>query len=35
MELKKGNTILQYFKINKNLISYAAERSPEKWGNIL
>jgi hypothetical protein len=28
----KGNTILQYFKINKNLISYAAERSPEKWG---
>ena len=28
----KGNTILQYFKINKNLIRYAAERSPEKWG---
>ena len=23
---------MQYFKINKNLIRYAAERSPEKWG---
>ena len=28
----KGNTLLQYYGIDKNLISYAAERSPEKWG---
>jgi cyclopropane fatty-acyl-phospholipid synthase-like methyltransferase len=28
----KGNTILQYFGLDKNLIPYAAERSPEKWG---
>ena len=28
----KGNTLLQYYKINKNLIPCAAERSPEKWG---
>ena len=28
----KGNTILQFYGINKNLIKYAAERSPEKWG---
>ena len=28
----KGNTILQYFKLNSKLIPYAADRSPEKWG---
>lgn len=28
----KGNTILQYFHINSELIPYAAERSPEKYG---
>ena len=28
----KGNTILQYYGLNNKLISYAAERSPEKWG---
>jgi hypothetical protein len=28
----KGNTLLQYYKIDKSLIPYAAERSPEKWG---
>ena len=28
----KGNTLLQYYGIKKDLIPYAAERSPEKWG---
>ncbi len=28
----KGNTVLQYYGLNKNLIPLAAERSPEKWG---
>ena len=28
----KGNVILQYFDIDTNLIEYAAERSPEKYG---
>jgi hypothetical protein len=28
----KGNTLLQYYKLNSNLIPFAAERSPEKWG---
>ena len=28
----KGNTLLQYYKLNNNLIPFAAERSPEKWG---
>ena len=28
----KGNTILQYFNLNSDLIPYAAERSPEKYG---
>tara|TARA_Y100001970_G_C14148135_1_gene811040 strand:+ start:216 stop:1430 length:1215 start_codon:yes stop_codon:yes gene_type:complete len=28
----KGNTLLQYYGIDKNRIKYAAERSPEKWG---
>tara|TARA_Y100000590_G_scaffold465207_1_gene636828 strand:- start:631 stop:1593 length:963 start_codon:yes stop_codon:yes gene_type:complete len=27
----KGNTLLQYYKLNKKIIPYAAERSPEKW----
>jgi len=28
----KGNTLLQYYKLNSSHIKYAAERSPEKWG---
>ncbi len=28
----KGNTLLQYYKLNNKLIPFAAERSPEKWG---
>ena len=28
----KGNTVLQYYRLNHKMIPYAAERSPEKWG---
>jgi NDP-4-keto-2,6-dideoxyhexose 3-C-methyltransferase len=28
----KGNTILQYYGLDHNLIEAASERSPEKWG---
>ena len=28
----KGNTILQWYGIDKNLIKYAADRNREKWG---
>tara|TARA_B100001250_G_scaffold332733_1_gene298238 strand:+ start:2406 stop:3614 length:1209 start_codon:yes stop_codon:yes gene_type:complete len=28
----KGNTVLQYYKLNNKIIPYAAERSPAKWG---
>ena len=28
----KGNTLLQYYKINSKMIKFASERSPEKWG---
>lgn len=28
----KGNTILQYCGIDSRIISYAADRNPEKWG---
>lgn len=28
----KGNTLLQYFGIDKTLITAAAERNPDKWG---
>ena len=28
----RGNTLLQYFNLNKKLIPYAVERNPEKWG---
>ncbi len=28
----KGNTLLQHYGIDKKLIPFAAERSPEKWG---
>jgi len=28
----RGNTLLQYFNLNKKLIHYAVERNPEKWG---
>lgn len=30
----KGNTLLQYFGLNNNLITAAAERNPEKWGKV-
>ena len=29
----KGNTLLQFYGIDRRLIKYAAERSPEMWGN--
>jgi hypothetical protein len=29
----KGNTILQYAKIDASLVSYAADRNPDKWGS--
>lgn len=28
----KGNTVLQYYKINNQMIKYAADRTPTKWG---
>ena len=28
----KGNTLLQYYNLNKSIIPFAAERSSEKWG---
>ena len=28
----KGNSVLQYYKLDNKMIKYAAERSPEKWG---
>jgi hypothetical protein len=28
----KGNTVLQYYRLNHKKIPFAAERSPEKWG---
>lgn len=28
----RGNTLLQYFKLDNKLISKAVERNPEKWG---
>jgi NDP-4-keto-2,6-dideoxyhexose 3-C-methyltransferase len=28
----KGNTLLQYYNIDKDLIKFAAERSSYKWG---
>jgi len=28
----RGNTLLQYFKLNNKLIKRAVERNPEKWG---
>jgi NDP-4-keto-2,6-dideoxyhexose 3-C-methyltransferase len=28
----RGNTLLQYYKLNNRLIEYAVERNPEKWG---
>lgn len=28
----RGNTLLQYFKLNNKLIAKAVERNPEKWG---
>lgn len=31
----RGNTLLQYFDLNKSLIPYAVERNPEKWGKKL
>lgn len=31
----RGNTMLQYFGLDKNLIKKAVERNPEKWGKII
>lgn len=31
----RGNTLLQYFKLNNKLIKAAVERNPEKWGKII
>lgn len=28
----RGNTLLQYFNLNKKLILFAVERNPQKWG---
>lgn len=28
----RGNTLMQYCKLNRKLIPYAVERNPEKWG---
>lgn len=28
----KGNTLLQFYKLDHNIIAAAAERNPEKWG---
>ena len=28
----KGNTLLQYYNLNSDIIPFASERSPEKWG---
>lgn len=30
----RGNTLLQFYNLNSSLISFAAERNPEKWGRI-
>jgi NDP-4-keto-2,6-dideoxyhexose 3-C-methyltransferase len=30
----KGNTMLQYFGLNHNWITSAAERNPDKWGKV-
>ena len=30
----RGNTLLQYTKLDKKLISKAVERNPEKWGKV-
>lgn len=30
----KGNTLLQYFGLDNNLITAAAERNPDKWGKV-
>lgn len=31
----RGNTLLQYFKLDHKIISYAVERNPEKWGTYI
>jgi len=28
----RGNTLLQFFKLDNKLVKYAVERNPEKWG---
>ena len=30
----KGNTLLQYYGLDSNLITAAADRNPEKWGRV-
>jgi NDP-4-keto-2,6-dideoxyhexose 3-C-methyltransferase len=31
----RGNTLLQYFELDKKLIKFAVERNSEKWGKII
>lgn len=31
----RGNTLLQYYDLDKKLIKYAVERNPEKWGKLI
>lgn len=31
----RGNTLLQYFKLDNRHIKFAVERNPEKWGKII
>jgi NDP-4-keto-2,6-dideoxyhexose 3-C-methyltransferase len=30
----KGNTVLQYYRLNHELIEAAVERNPQKWGKV-
>ena len=30
----KGNTLLQYFQLDNNIIDFAADRNPDKWGRV-
>jgi ABC-type Fe3+-hydroxamate transport system substrate-binding protein len=31
----RGNTLLQYFNLDNQLIKFAVERNPEKWGKVI
>ena len=30
----KGNTILQFFEIDANILTAISDRNPDKWGNL-